>query len=193
MRAARAKSTFAFGQASPADFGQYGPRHGEAFVVRRGLLHQVEQEAAAGVAVLVDAVAEAGDALAPAYPLGDHAGGLAGFVDLGQQPFGRVGRAAVQGAAEHAEAGQHHGVRVGASGGGDPGGQRGGGQFVVGEQHERGPQRGQEGGGRGLRAQTGPEPLGDRLAAGGRSAGRASTRPEMRRRPVAATEAGSSW
>ena len=58
----------------------------------------------------------------------------------GQHGLHAQGRPAVQRATRGAQAGGHHRVGVGAHGRGHPGGERGRGQFMVGQQHERGAQ-----------------------------------------------------
>ena len=64
-------------------------------------------------------------------------GASAGPAGRRQHDLGAERGAAVQGAADGAQAGGHDRVRVGAHRGGHPGGQRGGGQLVVGQQHQR--------------------------------------------------------
>ena len=68
--------------------------------------------------------------------------------------------------ARGAQAGRHHRVRVGAHGRGHPGGERGCGQFMVGQQHKRDAQGALEPVVRRPRAQLSPQPPGQAAGAG---------------------------
>src|SRR5262245_15976209 len=96
-RAARARSTFGSGR----------PRRPGGGAAQVG-----EEDPGAGVAVGVEAVAEAAEAFAPAQARPDHAGGVAGPLDLAQQGLDPQGRPAVQGPADRGQPGRRHRVRV---------------------------------------------------------------------------------
>ena len=178
------------------DLREDGLGHRELARLRRGPAHQVEQDGGARVAAAVHEVPEAGHLLAPAQQFGHDPGHVVRAAGRGQQRLGAEGRPAVQRPAHRAQAGADHGVRVGPHRGGGPGGQRGGGQLVVGQQHQRGGGRPQQPGAGPVVAEPGPQPRRRPARPGSPAAdqrGRQSTMPAMMFRPAASTADWSSW
>src|SRR5487761_1125446 len=136
------------GQGAAAHLGQDGVRDGEPRGSRRRTCHEAEQADGTRVAVLVHEVPEAGYPARPAQQLTHPPRRVGGGRGGREHALGPERRAAVQRAAERAEAGRHHGVGIRPDRGGHPRRQRGRGELVVGEQHDR----------RRIRADRAPQP-----------------------------------
>jgi hypothetical protein len=156
------------GQGAAARLGQHGV--GDRIPRRPGrrLLHQVKQRLGPRVGAVREG-AEAGNPLAPAHLVTDHAHRVGRITRRGQHRLGAEGaavgddaaRIGVQHPAERAQAGRDHRVRIRADRGRHPGGERGRGEFMVGEQGHRGTQRAKQARIRPFRADLVPEPAGD--------------------------------
>ncbi len=133
---------------------------------------QVEQQNGTRIARLIHEVAESGQPFPPPEQVAHHPRRLVRVAGGAEHDLGGQGRAAVQGAAERAQPGGDHGVRIGPHRGGHPGSQGGRGELVIGEQHERRAHGVSQAVVQGSRAQAGHEPAGDGgLSVIGRPAG----------------------
>jgi hypothetical protein len=124
------------GQGLPLDLGQDGLGHRELRRFRRGAPDQIEQQGGARVAGPVHEVAEPGHLLSAPQQFAHDPRAVFGAAGRGQQRFGAERRPAVQRAAHRPHPGRDHGVGIGPNRRRDPGGQRGGGKLVVGQQHQ---------------------------------------------------------